>query len=109
MQQSNTNSPTLAQPVMFLGFGGSVISDTHLSPKPSRSGDSAVQQSSPQGSGQSQSSSLAPRAQAIKEQGFSSPVVLHIEAPQRRLTRTVYDAKWSFFVRRCEASQLDLR
>ena len=94
---------------MVLGPSGSVISDTYLSPKSTISGDSTIQRSSPQGSSQPQPSRLAPRAEAIKEQGFSSPVALHIEAPQRRSTRTVYEAKWSVFVRWCEASQVDFR
>ena len=38
-----------------------------------------------------------------------SPVALRIEAPQRRSTRTVYEAKWSVFVRWCEGSQVDFR
>ena len=74
-------------------------SDTHLSPKPTRSRDSALQWSSLQGSSQSQPSCLATRAETIKEQGFSSPVALCIEAPQRCSTRTVYEVKWSVFVR----------
>ena len=52
---------------------------------------------------------LAPRAQTIKEQGFSSPVAARIEAPQRRSTRAVYEAKWALFVRWCETSQVDFR
>ena len=32
-----------------------------------------------------------------------------IEAPQRSSTRTVYEAKWSVFVRWCETSQVDFR
>ena len=39
-----------------------------------------------------------PVSKAIKEQGFSSPVALRIEAPQRRSTRTVYEAKRSVFM-----------
>ena len=52
---------------------------------------------------------MAPRAEAIKEQGFSSPVALQIEAPQRHSTRTVYEAKWAVFVRWCEKSQVDFK
>ena len=37
---SNPDSPRLAQHAMVLGSSGSFISDTHMSPKPSRSGDS---------------------------------------------------------------------
>ena len=36
---------------------------------------------------------LAPRAAAIKEQGFSEAVAARIEAPQRGSTRSVYEAK----------------
>ena len=107
--QQAIRSPRLAQHAMVLGSGGPVVSDTHLSPKSSRTSDSTVQRSSPQGSGQSQPPRLAPRAEAMKEQGFSSPVAVCIEAPQRRSTRTVYEAKWSVFVRWCEASQVDFR
>ena len=34
---------------------------------------------------------MAPRASAIKEQGFSEAVAERIEAPQRRSTRSVYE------------------
>ena len=34
---------------------------------------------------------------AIKEQGFSEAVATLIEAPQRRSTRSVYEAKWTIF------------
>ena len=45
----------------------------------------------------------------MKEQGFSSPVAVQMEAPQRRSTRSVYEAKWAVFVRWCETSQVDFR
>ena len=61
------------------------------------------------GSDKPKSPCLAPRAQTIKEQGFSSPVASRIEAPQRRSTRTVYEAKWAVFIRWCETSQVDFR
>ena len=50
---------------------------------------------------------LEPRQ--FKEKGFSSPVLSQIEAPQRSSTRTVYEAKWSVFVRWCETSQVDFK
>ena len=58
LQESDPNSPGVAQHAMVLVYGGTVIPDPSLptqspQPKPSR---------------------LAPRAEAIKEQGFSSPV-----------------------------------
>ena len=55
----------------------------------------------PQGSSQSQPSHLAPRAEAIKEQGFSSPVVLRIDAQPEQSMRQ--SGPW------CEASQVDFR
>ena len=78
-------------------------------PTPSRSSDPTFQQGTSQGSGKPKSPCLAPRAQTIREQGFSSPVASRIEAPQRRSTRAVYEAKWALFVRWCETSQVDFR
>ena len=42
LQKSNSDSPRLAQHAIVLGPSGSFISDTHLSPKPPRSGDSTI-------------------------------------------------------------------
>ena len=98
-----------AQHAVVLGSSGSVIPDTHLFPRPSQSGDSTIQQGTSQGSDQSQSSRMAPRAEGIKEQVFSSPVAVQIEAPQRRSTRIVYEAKWSVVVKWCKTSQVDFR
>ena len=109
LQESDPNSPGLAQHAMVLGSGGTVIRDSSLPTHSSRPSDTAIQQGSSQESDQSKPSCLAPRAEAIKEQGFSSPVASRIEAPQRSSTRTVYEAKWSVFVRWCETSQVDFR
>ena len=76
VQEGDPDSSRLAQHAVVLGSSGSVFSDTHLSSQPSRSSDSALQQGASQGSDQSQSSRIAPRAEAIKEQGFSSPVAV---------------------------------
>ena len=51
---------------------------------------------------------LAPRASAIKEQGFSEAVAARIEAPQRGSTRSVYEAKWTIFTKWCLSNQVDL-
>ena len=56
-----------------------------------------------------ESSCLAPRATAIKEQGFSEAVAARIEAPQRRSTRSVYEAKWTIFTKWCITNQVDFR
>ena len=37
---------------------------------------------------------MAPRASAIKEQGFSKAVAVGIEAPQRGSTRSVFADNW---------------
>ena len=86
-------SPGLAQHAIVLGSGGTVVPDSSLLTHSSRPSDTAIQQGSSQ---ESKPSRLAPRAEAIKEQGFSSPVASRIEAPERSSTRTVYEAKWSF-------------
>ena len=97
------------QHAMVLGPGGTVSSDPSLPTQPSRPSDTAIQQGTSQESDQPKPTCLAPRAEAIKEQGFSSPVASRIEAPQRSSTRTVYEAKWAVFVRWCESSQVDFR
>ena len=109
LQKSDLDSPGLAQHAMVLGRGGTVFPDPSLPTQSSGLSDSAVQQGSSQERNQPKPSRMAPRAEAIKEQGFSSPVASRIEAPQRSSMRTVYEAKWSVFVRWCETSQVDFR
>ena len=109
LQESDPHSSGLAQHAMVLGPGGTVVSDPSLPTQSSRPSDTAIQQGASQESDQSKPTRLAPRAEAIKEQGFSSPVASRIEAPQRSSTRTVYEAKWAVFVRWCESSQVDFR
>ena len=98
LQESDHNSPGLAQHAMVLGSSGTIIPDLTVPTQPSGPSDSAIQQGSSQQPDQPKPSRLAPRAETIKEQGFSSPVASQIEAPQRSSTRTVYEAKWSVFV-----------
>ena len=86
VQPSSPEPTTAAQPV-----------DTALQPDPSQESD------------QSKSTRLAPRATAIKEQGFSEAVAARIEAPQRRSTRSVYEAKWTIFTKWCITNQVDFR
>ena len=52
---------------------------------------------------------MAPRATAIKEQGFSKAVAARIEAPQRGSTGSVYGAKWTLFTKWCVTNQVDFR
>ena len=109
VSQSNPNRSGMAQHALVLGPSGAVGDGSSLSSTPSRSSDPTFQQGTSQGSGKPKSPCLAPRAQTIREQGFSSPVASRIEAPQRRSTRAVYEAKWALFVRWCESSQVDFR
>ena len=109
LQEGNPHSPGLAQHAMVLGPGGTVVSDPSLPAQSPRPSDTAIQLGTSQESEQSKPTRLAPRAEAIKEQGFSSPVATRIEAHQRSSTRTVYEAKWTVFIRWCESSQVDFR
>ena len=52
---------------------------------------------------------MAPRVSAIKEQGFSEAVATRIEAPQRGLTRSVYEAKLTIFTKWCISNKVDFR
>ena len=70
---------------------------------------SAFQPSPSQEPVQSEPTCLAPRASAIKEQGFSEVVAARIEAPQRGSTRSVYEAKWTIFTKWCLSNQVDFR
>ena len=94
----------MAQHALVLGPGD------HVKPGPSQpaqSADSALQSDPSQKSDQSKSPCLAPRATKIKEQGFSEAVAARIEAPQRRSTRSVYEAKWTIFTKWCDTNQVD--
>ena len=71
--------------------------------------DTALQSDPSQNSNKPKSPCMAPRASAIKEQGFSEAVAARIEAPQRRLTRSVYEAKWTIFTKWCIANHVDFR
>ena len=67
------------------------------SAQPAQSVDTALQSDPSQKSDKSKSPCMAPRASAIKEQGFSEVVAARIEAPQRGSTRSVYEAKWAIY------------
>ena len=69
----------------------------------------AFQSDPSQKSDKSKSPCMAPRATAIKEQGFSETVAARIEAPQRGSTRSVYEAKWTIFTKWCNTNQVDFK
>ena len=76
---------------------------------PAQSGDLAIQPDPAQEPIKPEPTCLAPRATAIKEQGFSEAVAAQIEAPQRGSTRSVYEAKWTIFTKWCLNNQVDFK
>ena len=109
VQEANPNCSRMAQHALVLGFSGHVQSGSTELATSSQSADTALQSDPSQKSDQPESSCLAPRATAIKEQGFSEAVAARIEAPQRRSTRSVYEAKWTIFTKWCITNQVDFR
>ena len=97
VQQSDTDCTRVAKHALVLGSGSYVQSDPTVPAQPAQSGNSTIQPDPAQKSVKSQPPCLAPKARAIKEQGFSEAVAARIEAPQRRSTRSVYEAKWTIF------------
>ena len=88
---------------------GPTVCPTMEDARPTQLADTALQSDPSQKSDKSKSPCLAPRATKIKEQGFSEAVAARIEAPQRRSTRSVYEAKWAIFTKWCLTNQVDFR
>ena len=109
LQEANSDCPGVAQHALVLGLGDHVQSGLSQPAQPVQPVDTALQSDPSQESDKSQSSCMAPRATAIKEQGFSEAVAARIEAPQRRSTRSVYEAKWAIFTKWCVINQVDFR
>ena len=99
--------PGVAQHGMVLGPSGNVQPDPIASASIAKPTDSALQSDPSQESDKPKSPRMAPRATAIKEQGFSEAVATRIEAPQRGSTRSVYEAKWAIFTKWCITNQVD--
>ena len=100
--------PGVAQHDMVLGPSGDVQSDPiTLSPAP-QPPDSTLKSDLSQKSDKLKSPCMAPRATAIKQQGFSEAVAARIEAPQRS-ARSVYEAKWPIFTKWCINHKVDFR
>ena len=106
LQQNNSDRPRVAQHALVLGSSSNVKSDPTVSAQLSVS---AIQPGPSQESIKSEPTCLVPRASAIKEQGFSEAVAARIEAPQRKSTRSVYEAKWAIFAKWCLSNQVDFR
>ena len=109
MQENHSHCSGLAQHALVLGPGSHVQSDTSKSAFPAEPTDTTIQSGSTQKPVTSQPPCVAPRATAIKEQGFSEAVAARIEAPQRQSTRSVYEAKWTIFTKWCVTNQVDFR
>ena len=109
MQQFDPDCPGMAQHALVLGSSRNVQPGPLESSGSAKSADTALQSDPSQKSDKSKSPCMAPRASAIKEQGFSEAVAARIEAPQRRSTRSVYEAKWTIFTKWCDANQVDFR
>ena len=95
VQQNDTDCTRVAQNALILGPSGNVRSDPTVPAQSGQSGDSTIQPDPAQESIKLEPTCLAPRATAIKEQGFSEAVAARIEAPQRGSSRSVYEAKWT--------------
>ena len=109
MHKNHSDCPRVAQHALILGPGGHVQPD---SPEPAQSAqpvNTALQSDPSQKSDKPKSPCMAPRASAIKEQGFSEAVAARIEAPQRGSTRSVYEAKWTIFTKWCLTHKVDFR
>ena len=109
LQQNHSDCTRVAQHARVLGSSDNVQSDPPVSAQPAQSGISTIQPNPAQELVKPEPTCLAPRATAIKEQGFSEAVGARIEAPQRGSTRSVYEAKWSIFTKWCLSNQVDFR
>ena len=101
LQQNNSDCPRVAQHALVLGSSGNVQSDPTVSAQHTQLSVSTIQPGPSQEPVEPEPTCLAPRASAIKEQGFSEAVAARIEAPQRGSTRSVYEAKWTIFTKWC--------
>ena len=97
MQDNHSDCSRVAQHALVLG------SSVNIQPNPTEPAQSAqpahttIQSDSTQESVKPKSTCMAPRASAIKEQGFSEAVAARIEALSRGSTTSVYEAKWVIF------------
>ena len=108
MQKNHFDRPGVAEHALVLGSGSHVQSNPTEPSLPAQPSNTALQSDPLQKSDKTKSPCLAPRATAIKKQGFSKAVAERIEAPQRGSTRSVYEAKWAIFTKWCSTNQVDL-
>ena len=106
VSENHSDCSRVAQHALVLGCSGHVQPNTTEPTKSAEPAHSAFQSDSEE-SVKPKSACIAPRASAIKEQGFSEVVAAQIEAPQRGSTRSVYEAKWAIFTKCCLSNQVD--
>ena len=106
MQDNHSDRSGVAQHALVLGPSGHVQSDPTEPAFLTQPVNTALQSDPSQKSDKPKSPCMAPRATAIKEQGFSEAVAARIEAPQRGPTRSVYEAKWAIFTKWCITNQV---
>ena len=106
LQENHSDCSGVAQHALVLGSRDHVESDPT---EPAQPVDTTFQSDPSQKSDKPKSPCMAPRATAIKEQGFSEAVATRIEALQRGSTRSVYEAKWAIFTKWCITNQVDFR
>ena len=109
VQETHSNCSRVAQHALVLGLGDHVQSSSPQLAKSAQSAVTTLQPDPSQKSDQSKPSCMAPRATAIRKQGFSEAVAARIEAPQRRSTRSVCEAKRAIFTKWCITNQVDFR
>ena len=107
MQKNHSDYSRVAQHALVLGPSDHVQSDPTECALLAQRADTALQSDPSRKSDKLKSPCMAPRATAIKEQGFSEAVAARIEAPQRRSTTSVYEAKWTIFTKWCISHQVD--
>ena len=109
LQENHPDCLRMAQHDLLLGSSGHVHPDPSESAHFAQPTDTALQSYLSQTSDKSKSPCMAPRASAIKEQGFPEAVAARIEASQRGSTRSVYEAKWTIFTKWCISNRVDFR
>ena len=109
MHEYHLDCPGVAEHALVLGSGNHVQSNPTEPTFPAQPSNPTIQSDPSQKSDKPESPCLAPRATAIKRQGFSKAVAERIEAPQRGSTRSVYEAKWAIFTKWCISNQVDFR
>ena len=107
--ETHPDRPGVAQHALVLRLGDHVQPNPSQIAKSAQSVNTALQSDPAQKSDKPKSPCMAPRATAIKKQGFSEAVAARIEAPQRRSTRSVYEAKWAIFTKWCITNQVDFK